>query len=107
MPQIYHKRGDTLSLTCTWVDSTDTPIDITSYTVESKVKATNFTDTLTVTKTDPTNGEFVLSATATATESWPVSEGKASYLFCDVQFTLSGVVTSTETFQIVVLEDIT
>ena len=107
MTQIYHKRGDTLSLTCTWKDPTGTAIDLTGYTVESQVRAVNFVDNLLVTVTDATNGQFTISATATSTANWPSTNSAASRLFCDVQFTTGSVVVSTETFQIVVLEDIT
>ena len=107
MGNIYHKTGDTLSLTCTYTDSAGNPIDITSHTIASKVKAVGFEDTLTVNKTDEANGIFILSATATATASWPVTVSTASRLFCDVQFTLGSVVQSSETFQIIVVQDIT
>ena len=107
MGNIYHKTGDTLSLTCTFTDSNGDAIDLTSYTLASKVKATGFEDTLTVTVTDATAGIVVISATATATASWPVSTSSKSYLYCDIQLTLGEVVQSTETFQIVVVEDIT
>ena len=87
MAQIYHKRGDTFSLTCTWTDSSGTAIDLTGYTVESQVRATSFVDTLTVTVTDAANGVFTLSATATATADWPATNSLLSRLYCDVQFT--------------------
>lgn len=107
MGNIYHKTGDTLSLTCTYVDSGGNAVDITGYTIASKVKAVGFEDTLTVTKTDAANGVFTISATATATSSWPVTTTSDSRLFCDVQFTLGSVVQSSETFQIIVVQDIT
>ena len=107
MAQIYHKRGDTFSLTCTWTDSLGAAIDITDFTVESQVRAVGFVDTLTVTVTDATNGVFTIAATATATADWPVTDSLYSKLFCDIQFTTGATVTSTETFQIVVVGDIT
>ena len=107
MTQIYHKRGDTLSLSCVWKDSAGTPINLTGYTVACQVKAVNFVDTLTVTVTSAANGAFTISRSATGTSSWPVTDSQASRLFCDIQFTSGSLVTSTETFQIIVLEDIT
>lgn len=107
MGNLYHKTGDTLSLTCTYTDSSGNPINITSYTIASKVKAVGFEDTITVTKTNAANGVFTLSATATDTASWPVTVSIASRLFCDVQFTSGSVVQSSETFQIIVVQDIT
>lgn len=107
MAGIYHKRGDTFSLTCTWTDSLGTAINLTGYTFKSQVRATSFVDTLTVTVTDAANGVFTIAATATATANWPVTDSLSSKLFCDIQFTNGTTVTSTETFQIVVVEDIT
>lgn len=107
MSQIYHKRGDTFSHLCTWQDSSGSPIDITSHAIASKVKAVNFEDTLSVTKTDAANGQFTLSATASETASWPVTTSDSSRLFCDIQFTVGSTVVSSETLQIIVIEDIT
>ena len=107
MAQVYHKRGDTLSLSAVWLDSNNDPVDLTGYTVESQVRAVGFVDDLTVTITDATAGEFVLSATATDTSMWPVTSSQSSRSFCDIQFTIAGIVVSSETFQVVVVEDIT
>lgn len=107
MVQVYHKRGDTLSLGCKWTDNNGTPINLVGYTIASQVKAVGFFANLTVVVTNAALGEFNLSATATATSTWPITSSQASRTFCDVQFTVSGVVASSETFQVVVLEDIT
>ena len=107
MAEIYHKKGDTLSYSCSWKDSSGVAIDLTGYTLNSQVRATNFVDTLTVAVTSAVNGLFTLSATATQTASWPVTDGLLSRLFCDVQFTTGSVVVSTETFQLVIAQDIT
>lgn len=107
MAQIYHKRGDTFSLTCTWTDSLGAAINLTGYTFKSQVRATSFVDNLTVTVTNATNGVFTIAATATATANWPITDSAQSRIFCDIQFTKGATVSSTETFQIVVVEDIT
>ena len=107
MADIYHKKGDTLSYSCSWKDSTGTAINLTGYTIASQVRATGFVGNLTVTITDAVNGLFTLSATATQTATWPVTDGASSRVFCDIQFTLGAVVVSTETFQIIVVQDIT
>jgi len=105
--QIYHKRGDTLSLSCQWLDSNEDPIDLTGYTIDCQVRAVGFVDTLAVVVTNAALGQFVLFSGATLTESWPVTSSQASRLFCDVQFTQGPIVVSSETFQVIVLEDIT
>lgn len=107
MAQIYHKRGDTLSLNCSWKDSTGTAVNLTGYTVESQVRAVNFSDTLVVTVTNAAAGEFTISRAAASTALWPVTSSNDSRLFCDIQFTTGSVVTSSQTFQIIVVEDIT
>lgn len=107
MSQVYHKRGDTLSFQCVWNDSAGNPVNISGYTITSQVRAVSFVDDLTVTVTNPTLGQFTLSATAADTATWPLTTSAQSRVFCDVQFVLSGVVTSSETFQIIVVEDIT
>lgn len=107
MATIYHKKGDTLSYSCSWKDSSGAAINLTGYTLASQVRATSFVDTLTVTVTDAVNGLFSLSATATQTATWPVTDGALSSLFCDVQFTLGSTVVSTDTFQIIIAQDIT
>jgi hypothetical protein len=105
--QIYHKRGDTLSLSCQWTDSNNTPINLTGYTITSQVRAVGFVDDLTIVITSAVSGQFVLSATATDTSTWPVTSSQASRTFCDVQFQVGSDVVSSETFQVIVLEDIT
>jgi hypothetical protein len=105
--QVYHKRGDTLSLSCQWLDSDNNPIDLTGYTITSQVRAVGFVDDLTITVTSAVDGQFVLSATATDTSSWPVTSSQASRTFCDIQFQVGPNVVSSETFQVIVIEDIT
>lgn len=107
MAIIYHKKGDTLSYSCSWKDSSGVAIDLTGYTVNSQVRATSFVGTLTATITDAVNGLFTLSATATETATWPVTDGPFSLLFCDVQFTVGSIVVSSDTFQVIIAQDIT
>lgn len=107
MAIIYHKKGDTLSYSCSWKDSAGVAINLTGYTINSQVRATSFVGTLTTTITSAVNGLFTLSATATETATWPVTDGALSSLFCDVQFTVGAVVVSTDTFQIIIAQDIT
>jgi len=107
MADIYHKKGDTLSYSCSWKDSAGTAINLTGYTIKSQVRAVGFVGDLTATVTNAANGLFTLSATATQTAAWPITDGAASQVFCDIQFTIGSVVVSSETFQIIVIQDIT
>lgn len=102
MTTINFKRGDTLSLAGTYkVDGVAT--SVAAMTIRSQVRqfSGDLTQELTVTKTAGV-GTFTLSATATQTVVWPLTTLK-----CDIEFSLSGVVQSTETFSIAVQEDIT
>lgn len=100
------KRGDTLSITCQRLTAASTPFSLVGYTIAATVRNGAFSQALTVTITAPSTGNFTLSQTATNTALWPVSDDDDSVMYCDIQFT-SGSVESTETFKIVVQEDIT
>lgn len=106
MSQIYHKRGDTFSLTCVWRDSLGTPINISGYTIASQVRTDTFVDTLVITVTDAVNGAFTVTKAAPFTALWPLTSYQSS-LLCDIEFSIGGVVVSSETFEIVVSQDIT
>lgn len=104
MAAFAHKRGDTFVLNSD-VETEGVAVDITGWTIASQIRDRDdiVIQTLTVTITDAVNGRLSLSATPTQTELWPVSS-----LFCDIEFIDdTGVVTSTETFTINVLLDIT
>lgn len=106
MSQIYHKKGDTFTLICVWKDALGNPVDLTSYTIASQVRSINFVDTLSVTILEAANGKFSVERAATNTATWPISSN-TSRVFCDIQFTTGATVISSQTFEIVVLEDIT
>lgn len=107
LKSINFKRGDTFSLLCTRQDSAGAPVNLTGYTITSTARVgTSFSDILTVTITSAAAGQFTLSETAANTANWPISSD-ASIMYCDVQFVFSGVVKSSETFIINVIEDIT
>jgi len=113
MQKIPFKRGDTFDMALTWVEPDGTtPKDLTGVTIKSEVRAGVFTDELTVTVTDAAAGEFSLTRAFADTEDWPLTQptvGAAlpAQMFCDVQFTEAGVRVSSDTFEIIVLEDIT
>jgi hypothetical protein len=110
MTTITHKKGDTLELECRLVKDA-VAIDITSFTITSQLRDStdtlitdsNFNGSFTITKTDPTNGVFKITATATETSGWPLRVA-----VCDVQFVeADGDTTSSETFNIEIVRDVT
>ena len=104
MATINHKRGDTFELTCS-LENGGTDVDITGWTVAAQLRQTDDTlvQALTVTVTDAAAGEFKITAANTETDDWPVAA-----LDVDVEFTESdGSVSSTDTFTINVIKDIT
>lgn len=103
---INFKRGDTLSMTCQRLTAALAAFNLVGYTMAATVRNGGFSQALTVTVTDASLGQFTLSQTATNTALWPISDDDDSVMYCDIQFT-SGSVESTETFKIVVREDIT
>ena len=103
---INFKRGDTFSVTCQRFTSVSVPFNLVGYTIAATVRNGAFNYALTVTITSPTTGIFVLFANPINTALWPVSDSDDSVMYCDIQFTSSSV-QSTETFKIVVQEDIT
>jgi len=102
MATITHKQGDTLDWVINLTD-TGSPVDITDWSVRAQIRqGDTLIFNLTVTVVDAANGLFRLSATAAQTDTW--SAGSHS---CDVEFTDdSSNVFSTETFNVVILEDI-
>ena len=102
MKQIKFKRGDTFNLYCTYkVDGVAT--SVTSIDIDSQIrnKRGNLVATLSDAKQVQT-GVFVLKPVVSDTSSWPVD-----VLQCDIQLSENGVIRSTDTFSIVVLEEIT
>jgi len=103
---INFKRGDTLSMTCQRLTAAAAAFNLVGYTMAATVRNGGFSQALTVTVTNASLGQFTLSQTATNTALWPISDDDDSVMYCDIQFT-SGSVESTETFKIIVREDIT
>lgn len=107
MAQIFHKRGDSLLLTNVWRDAAGNAIDITPWTITSQIRGTNFVQNLTVTKTNAIGGVFTCVATAAQTALFPVTDCNEARLFWDIQFVNGTTTVSSDTVQIVVIEDIT
>lgn len=97
------KRGDTMLLTVTYkVDGT--PTSIASIDIASQIRTQSgaLIDSMVVTKSESSTGVFTLAPTNSDTSNWPIGN-----LLCDIEFTQSGNIRSTETFGIVVVEEIT
>ena len=65
-------QGTTFTLSITISDFTDTPIDITGYTLRSQMRKSYNSNTytaFTITSPNPTEGEIVISLTATQTSA--------------------------------------
>lgn len=108
MARLAHKRGDTLSVYADYTADA-VAVNLTGYTVTAMVRKRNATDTTPYTLTctlanqGTSPGRVTLSATAAETALWVVGE-----YVCDIQYVSGGgAVTSTETFDFSVLEDIT
>jgi hypothetical protein len=97
------KRGDTFALVCTWkIDGV--PTSIIGLTIASQIRNTygmTLIDDLTVTPLSGT-GEFVLAPVIPDTSGWAVGN-----LICDIQVTDGDTVRSSDSFLIVVTQDVT
>jgi hypothetical protein len=104
MATISHKRGDTFELTCS-LENQGNDVDMTGWSIAAQLRKTDDTlvQDMTVTVTDAAAGEFKITAADTETDDWPIEN-----LEIDVQFTeFSGNISSSETFTIAVIKDIT
>lgn len=106
MQTIKHKRGDTIAWTAIYEED-GTPVNLTSHTITCQVRKRSNNDlvgTLTVTKSNQTTdpGEYTLSQIAATVAAWPVTE-----LVADIQYSVGGVVASSETFGITLEADVT
>lgn len=101
-----HKRGDTFSYAgeCQLKDADGNDIDMSTITVDSQMRMPNGRKVVdfVVTKFQD-GGKWFLRLYADNTERWPVSSCNI-----DVQFTFpGGVIASTSTAEIEIIEDIT
>ncbi len=121
MANLDHKRGDTFQLDFT-LENNDVAVDITNFDI--RAQARDATGTLKVewnetnsgvNITSAANGQFNLKSEATytstptgqlATESWPLGVLNVDIEFTDTSATPDSV-SSSETFTITVIEDIT
>lgn len=103
MQKIHHKRGDTFFL-ANRLTQDGAPIDLTGWSVRSHVRdGDTLVKALTYAVVLAADGQYSLTAAPADTEDWPVKT-----LHCDIEYTSpGGTVTSTETFLIVVIKDVT
>jgi len=98
------KKGDSFTVNCTYLQN-GVPYDITNIDIKSQIReaAVLVTD-LVITKADQTNnpGVFILTPSNSDTSTWP-----SGNLLCDIQFTEQGIVRSTETFYVSLIEQVT
>lgn len=101
--RLTHKAGDTFSIDCQAFIDLDqtTPRDLTNVTVEASMDAPMQDEyTFTATVTNPTSGQFVLTASSADTEDWaPVT------WYAHISYTEDGTKASTETWQLLVVDD--
>ena len=97
------KRGDTMLLTVTYkVDGIPTSISTIDIASQIRTQYGTLIDSMIVTKSGSSTGVFTLAPSDSDTSAWPLGN-----LLCDIEFTQSGNIRSTETFGIVVVEEIT
>lgn len=102
MKVLLAKRGDTISFGCTRTNGSGEAVDLTDVEIAATLLLGGETADFGVAKTSPETGEFTLTIAAGVSETLVPGVGR-----CDVEFTDGGVVTSTETFSLHVVEDVT
>lgn len=122
MANINHKRGDTFQLDFT-LEANDVAVDITNFDIRAQARSADGTLILywdanngSMVKTNAAGGLFHFKSEATysptpddgrlATESWPIGVMNVDVEFTDTSATPDSV-SSSETFTITVIEDIT
>ena len=100
--RITHKRGDTFSAACTYQGADGEPEPLAGYAIACKMRRAALVFAFTVTITDAPTGRYVISATAEQTAALEPGIWRA-----DIEYSIDGAVSSTDTFQIEVIEDIT
>lgn len=102
MKQVKFKRGDTFSLTCTYKVN-GVPTSVSAYNIDSQIRTKRGDLVATLSDTKQVNtGVFTLVPTVSDTSEWPVD-----VLQCDIQLSENGTIRSTDTFYVVVVEEIT
>ena len=102
MKSVSVKRGDTFLLRCRWEEADGSPRPLSFVSVASWLKRGFEILPLVVNITNVGDGAFTLSIPME-----DIDDLRAGNWLCDVEFTKSGLVESTETFSVIVIPDIT
>ena len=103
------KRGDSFAFYANLTDkATGDPIDIDANLIMCQVRNSTgkLYATLDVSKHAEIAGRYLFQTTRTVTSTWPASQ-MGVLLYVDIQFTLNDVTSSTETFSVNVMQDVT
>lgn len=107
MQEIQQKVGDSLQWFCTLKDDlTGVAVNLTGTTVLAQFRGLNgtllSTPVIVVSNQGTNPGEFSMTVT-----DGSIFRTAPQPLFCDIQFTTAGLITSSETFKISLVQDIT
>lgn len=91
---IVFKRGDTIRMSVT-----DTDNDLSEFTLSSGVRLGNFYSALEVQNLDTDAGTYDL---VSSSDAWPLGS-----LDCDIKYSATSGVRYTETFQIIIVSEVT
>lgn len=103
------KRGDTFAFYAILKDkSTGELIDVGAEFIRSQVRSPQgkIYASLMVSKNSLVQGQYLFQTTNAVTEKWPASENGVE-LHIDIEFVIDEVVSSTETFSVIVKQDVT
>lgn len=100
--RLTHKRGDTFSAACRYLKANGEPEPLDGYSIACTMRRNDLSFDFTVTILDAPQGRFHIGATAAQAAEWQPGVWRA-----DIEYSAAGNVSSTDTFQIEVIEDIT
>ena len=103
------KRGDTFAFYANLKDkSTGLPIDVGAEFVKSQIRSPQgkIYASLLVSKNSLVEGQYLFQASSIVTKTWPASVNGVE-LHIDIEFIVDGKTSSTETFNVIVKQDVT
>ena len=100
------KRGDTFAFYANMTDETGAALVTDPLNITSQIRDTAYqlVSELTVAGTE-IPGRYLF--TATSTDTWPTEIWGSVKLLMDIQISISGVITSSDTVEIAVIKDVT
>jgi hypothetical protein len=105
---ILHKRGDTLIWNARYTNPDGSPVDVTNYGIAMQIRTptglliADVSIGAGITLTTPMDGQYQIRIDPNVTSTWP---GETCNF--DIQYTLNGVVVSSETGSLKIEKDIT